>query len=93
MHAEHLHIISGSDLIVPRLPDRRYGVYRYDEDGTVTNLATPLYNWGKYYELIVRSILDGTYDDRSVARKDTATNYWYGLSAGVIDVILSDQLS
>lgn len=93
MHAEHLHIISGSDLIVPRIPDRRYGVYRYDDDGTVTNLATPLYNWGKYYELIIRSILDGSYDDRSVAKKDTATNYWYGLSAGVIDVILSDQLS
>lgn len=98
MVREGIHIISGSDMIVPREPNRRYGVYRYeaasgDQPERITNLATPLYNWGKYYELIVRSVLDGSYEAKSIAKKDTAMNYWYGLSAGVIDVILSDQLS
>jgi basic membrane lipoprotein Med (substrate-binding protein (PBP1-ABC) superfamily) len=50
----------------------------------------PVLHWGKYYELIVRQILDGTFDAKTV-RKDESLNYWWGLSSGVIGVILSED--
>ena len=45
-----------------------------------------------YAELIVRKVLDGTYDSVPVSQKDRALNYFLGISSGIIDVILSDDL-
>ena len=52
----------------------------------------PLYHWGKFYEQLIRTIMDGTwkYDDDSATTK--AINYWWGMSAGVIDVVCSRNL-
>lgn len=52
----------------------------------------PLYHWGKFYEQLIRTIMDGTwkYDDDSATTK--AINYWWGMSAGVIDVVWSRRL-
>ena len=52
----------------------------------------PLYHWGKFYEQLIRTIMDGTwkYDDNSSTTK--AINYWWGMSAGVIDVVCSRHL-
>ena len=52
----------------------------------------PLYHWGKFYEQLIRTIVDGTwkYDDNASATK--AINYWWGMSAGVIDVVCSRHL-
>ena len=46
--------------------------------------------WGKFYEHVVRSILNGAWD----RTKDShhAVNYWWGMDSGVIDVELSQQL-
>ena len=57
------------------------------------NLASPLFNWGKYYELIVDTILKGTYDDDPSVRANQAINYWYGISAGVIDISVNESVS
>ena len=57
----------------------------------MTNLAFPVLNWGRYYELLVKTILDGTYD-KAVKGAQQAMSYWWGMSAGVIDVILSEKL-
>ena len=56
------------------------------------NLAMPLWHWGKFYEQLIRTIMDGTWkhDDCSSATK--AINYWWGMSAGVIDVVYSKYL-
>ena len=43
-------------------------------------------------ELIVESILSGSYDARAIARKDRALNYWYGMSQEVIDIIYAKTL-
>ena len=55
--------------------------------------SVPVWNWGRYYELIIRTILNGTWEAKNLARKDQALNYWWGMDAGVIDVILSEKLS
>ena len=86
-------MISGPDLIKPAAKSRDYGLYRIDESNTVHNLAMPVWDWGRYYELIVRSILNGSYDKEDAPKAGTALNYWWGMSSGVIDVILSQNLS
>ncbi len=52
----------------------------------------PLYHWGKFYEQLIRTIMDGKwkYDDNPSTTK--AINYWWGMSSGVIDVICSQHL-
>ena len=52
----------------------------------------PLWHWGKFYEQMIRRIMDGTwkYDDKSSSMK--AINYWWGMSSGVVDIICSQNL-
>ncbi|MBQ5430603.1 MAG: BMP family ABC transporter substrate-binding protein [Lachnospiraceae bacterium] len=83
-------LISGADLIRPEKATREYGLYR-EENGEIKNLAFPIWDWGKYYELIIRQVLDGTWDNDPVG-EGKALNYWWGMSSGVIDVILSPHL-
>ena len=59
----------------------------------ITNLATPIWKWGKLYEIIVKTILEGNYNSREVDKKDRATNYWWGMISGVVDLEISDVLS
>ena len=87
-----IRIISGPDLIRPADARPEYGLYEELPDGTVSHLAMPAVNWGRYYELIIRTILTGSWNARELTPKNRATGYWYGLSAGVIDVILSQRL-
>ena len=58
----------------------------------ITNLAAPICKWGKLYEIIVKTILEGTYNAGSMDIKDRATNYWWGMISGVVDIELSDEL-
>lgn len=90
---EGISVLSGPDLAKPEEDNTEYGVYRMEPDGSVLNLAAPSYNWGKYYELILKTVISGTYDEDLSVSSPAALNYWYGMSAGVIDVVLSDQLS
>jgi basic membrane lipoprotein Med (substrate-binding protein (PBP1-ABC) superfamily) len=94
MREEGVRVQSGPDLIKPEEPGREYGLYQVDEGGNVFNLAMPVWDWGRYYELIIGTVINGAFDERrGPARKDQALNYWYGMSSGVIDVILSDKIS
>ena len=79
-------------MIRPGDESRRYGLYTIDDDGTSRRLAAPVWNWGIFYELAVRRILDGNYDDVPDELKERSMNYWFGLSSGLVDIILSDDL-
>lgn len=84
-------IISGKDMMVPGEGSRYFGLYHM-EDGRPRNLAMPIANWGKFYERLIRRIMDGSwkYDDNAMNNK--AINYWWGMSAEVVDVIFSQNL-
>lgn len=56
------------------------------------NLAAAVNQWGVYYEQILRKLIDGSLDARKNNAKGKAVNYWWGMSAGVVDIILSDNL-
>lgn len=90
MKEQGISIISGQDFIKPNSASREYGLFKILEDDKIQNLAAPVWNWGKFYELIIRSYLEGKWDEAPV---NQAVNYWWGMSAGVIDLILSDKLS
>ncbi len=83
--------VSGKDMVIPEEASRYFGLYTQEQD-QLHNLAMPLWHWGKFYEQLLRTILDGTwkYEDKTASNK--AINYWWGISAGVIDVICSQRL-
>lgn len=87
----NIHYISGQDMIIPGEATRHFGLYRSD-DNSPLNLAMPIWHWGKFYEHMIRNVLNGSwkYDDTSDVTK--GLNYWWGMSAGIIDVICSQHL-
>ncbi len=86
-----IHVFSGLDMIRPEAASREYGLFIKKEGQPVQNLAAPLWDWGRYYSLLLGDLL---HDSRkpSAPRTDQAINYWYGLSSGVVDIILSHTL-
>ncbi len=87
----HIRYISGQDMIIPHEATRHFGLYRAD-DAAPLNLAMPIWHWGKFYEKMIRNIMNGSwkYDDASDNTK--GLNYWWGMSADIIDVICSQHL-
>ena len=67
-----------------------FGLAIINENGE-TPLAIPVWNWGRYYEAIIRSIRDGSFKT-DYEGSSRALNYYWGLSAGVIDVECSDVI-
>lgn len=88
---EGITFISGDDMITPKSPTREYGLFQRLPDGSLNNLATPLWHWGKFYERIVNITCHGASDVKGMKGKQ-AINYWWGMSADVIDVICSQNL-
>lgn len=68
-----------------------WGTYRVEEDGSLQPLASPRWNWGRFYEGVVQSVFDGSWNTLN-AKDPQAVNYWWGMSSGVIDVSLSPTL-
>ena len=92
MREAGVSVLSGPDMIKPQESSREYGLFKIDEAGNAINLAAPVWDWGKYYERIVGTILRGTWNARELVRNNRSLNYWWGMQAGVIDVILSKKL-
>lgn len=84
-------IISGKDMVTPEEASRYFGLYSLEHDWP-KSLAMPVWHWGRFYEQLIRTIMDGTwkYDDNPSDKK--AINYWWGMSAGVADIICSETL-
>ena len=98
-----IHVISAVDSTHNKDGSNAYGLCYVEKvspgEGTdlsgtcrITNLAAPIWKWGKLYEIIIRTILDGTYNAKLVDRKDRATNYWWGMISGVVDIEMSDTV-
>ena len=88
---EKICVVSDSDMITPASRDRSYGLYMTG-NGLMQRLATPIWNWGRFYERIIRDFLQGNWDNDRQAKQKSAINYWWGISGGVIDLITSDEL-
>ena len=88
---EKIRVISDSDMITPASQNRAYGLYMKG-NGLMQRLATPIWNWGRFYERIIRDFLQGNWDSDRDTKEKPAINYWWGISSGIIDLIMSDEL-
>ncbi len=86
-----IYIIAGKDMIIPEEASRFFGLYRMEDD-IPHSLAMPLWHWGKFYESMIRKVMDGTWKQDEEDTPVKAINYWWGMSAGVIDLICSQNL-
>ena len=93
MEEQGIRVISAVNSVHPVDGSSTYGVFRIEDDGAIRHLAAPVLKWGKFYSVIVRTILDGTYNASQVSRKDQATNYWWGMQSGVVDLKLDESIS
>ncbi len=86
-----IRLISSQDLA--RLRDNGhapFGLSIVDGD-TLVNLARPVWQWGVYYESILRSIRDKSFQSQ-YAESSKALNYYWGMSAGVVEMRYSEKL-
>ena len=52
-------------------------------------LAAISINWGRFYEKIILSILDGHFNPKATQK---AVNYWWGFEEGVVQIVKSRRL-
>ena len=69
--------------------DLDWGTYMLREDGSMMPLAVPCWNFGSFYETIIKSISEGTWLNVSAEK---AINYWWGMKSGIIDIQFSDSI-
>lgn len=86
-----ISIISAKDLARADGFERNsFGLFRVDEHGH-TNLAMPVWHWGVYYEKLIQGILNRTLQ-LQYESSNKALNYYWGMSAGVVELICSNNL-
>ena len=90
LREEGVRVIAGRDHPDPTDPDEPYGLFRELEDGTREQLAVSVWDWGRYYELLVRSIYNDAWSRDASEHRDHAVNYWWGMSSGVVRLDLCD---
>lgn len=87
---QNVELVSCMDNFRLYEPGQKLGLSRITANEQ-TLLAAPVWQWGIYYEGLLRRILNGTiraeYESSS-----KALNYYWGMSSGVIDLRLFDVL-
>lgn len=89
--ARHISYVSGQDLLTPYRGSRQFGLFDV-RNGNIQNVAMPVWHWGKFYERIVKSILNGAWKKGAAQSTDKSINYFWGLSSGMIDLICSKHV-
>lgn len=86
-----VRLISSMDMVkLEERQSKNFGLFRM-EDGRQTGLAMPVWRWGAYYEAMLRQIRGKSFQ-AEYAGSNKAVNYYWGLSAGVVEVLLSEKL-
>lgn len=91
LRKREIDIISSMDFTKPGSGGMNsFGLFKLNEKGKV-NLAMPVWHWGVYYEKLIRSILNRTMK-QEYESSNKALNYYWGMSAGVVEFICSNNL-
>lgn len=85
-------VISNRDLPFPGKAREQWGLNLLEEDGRVRSLGSPIWNWGVFYERLLRDILDGHWEDSRYDSSPKAVNYWWGMQSGVVDLQMSHAM-
>lgn len=85
-------IISNEDLPVPQDLSKEYGVYSISGDEK-KRYAMAIWNWGVFYEKVIRNILSGTWKSvyESATTEEAPMNFWLGMNTGIVDLFYSNR--
>ena len=89
-----ISVISNRDATDPKQSSWAldFGTNLLQEDGALMPLATPRWDWGRFYVQVVKSVFNGSYDALAKSQSEQAINYWWGMNGGLIDVQFSPSL-
>ncbi|MBR3473843.1 MAG: BMP family ABC transporter substrate-binding protein [Oscillospiraceae bacterium] len=89
-----ISVISNRDATDPKQASWAldFGTNLLRDDGIMVPLATPRWDWGRFYVQVVRSIFNGSYEALAKTQGEQAINYWWGMNGGLIDVDFSPAL-
>ena len=68
---------------------RDYGLCQRLPDGVIRPLGLPDWRWDVFYVEIIRSILNGSWDNADTGK---AINYWWGMKSGAVGIRYSHGL-
>lgn len=85
-------VVCDRDFTDPTSPDEPVGLYVI-ADGRVLPVAQPVWDWEKYYELLLRGVLAGSDRMEAKLHKGHAINYWWGMRANVVRLELEDGVA
>ena len=88
-----VRVLAGRDYPNPLKPEEPYGLTCLHRAEGPERVAVPVWDWGRYYELLVRSIQDARWRKEAGEHRDRALNYWWGLSADVVRLELGEGLA
>ncbi len=88
---QNIRIISSQDTARFLKDDRLSFGLSYVSGAEKRLLANPVWKWGKYYEELLHRYLDKSMQ-AEYEQSNLALNYYWGISAGVADVMYSDAL-
>ncbi len=83
-----IRVICNRDITAPNHTARDYGLY-LRRDGEISNIATMIPQWGPFYQTVIERLLNGTFNPGE--NRDSASNYWWGISSGMLDVAFSTR--
>lgn len=84
-------IILTKETMITKGAECPYGLYR-QSGSEVTRLATGVIDWGRFYSRILQFISDGTWKKPMDRTRKRSLNYWWGISAKVMELIYSEKL-
>ncbi len=93
--ADGADIISHHDTLSNRSVSKEFGVYAAlrDRDGlcctSYEHIAAPVWNWGIFYEKMLRNILVSSKKIYSPGQK--IVNFWWGMDSGIVDFFYSKR--
>lgn len=83
-------VVSNIDWSSPKHQTKKFGLYIDGEEPI--HLAAPIWDWGKLYETIIKSIQRGSWEIEEAAIGTQSLSYWWGLSSGAVDIIVSQNV-
>lgn len=85
-----IRLVSAQDMARLGSGSGSFGLSLLNEGGQV-NLAYPVWQWGEYYERLLRGVRDKSLQ-MEYQSSPKALNYYWGMSAGVVALKCSDKL-
>ncbi len=90
-YSKGIDFVSDQDMITPSKASRRFGMYQVTDE-EVVNMTMATYNWGIMYEKLIKMMIRGGWDDSDSEGENKPINYWWGFTAGVVDIIFSEKV-